>query len=109
MFISERDREKISAFKGNANLYRLARPSLAIWLQAKLATLGEQLSSQRNSYEVKEKQARRSSESSVQAQLAALKPLAAKCLMLHRDADVCQRFGFTGKKALYQYLQRVIG
>ncbi|REL25719.1 tRNA(Met) cytidine acetyltransferase [Thalassotalea euphylliae] len=103
--VSVRDWEKINAFKGNVNLYRLARPSLTIWLQAKLVSLGVQLSA---SCEVKEKQERHAIASSVQAQLDALKPLVAKCLMLHQDAQVCQRFGFTGKKALYQHLQQVI-
>ncbi|WP_448551437.1 GNAT family N-acetyltransferase [Thalassotalea montiporae] len=102
--ITARDCEKLLAFKNNANLYRLARPSIARWIQASIAKVSV---AQINIDHGNVDQNNLAQEDKAK-QLAALKPMVAKCLMLHQDGDICQRFGFTGKKALYQHFQQLI-
>ncbi|REL30586.1 GNAT family N-acetyltransferase [Thalassotalea euphylliae] len=112
--ITARDREKLLAFKNNANLYRLARPSLARWLQVYIAKISvaqiniDHGNVDQNSVGQNNLAQENLAQENKAKLLAALKPLVAKCLMLHQDADVCQRFGFTGKKALYQHFQQLI-
>ncbi|REL34482.1 GNAT family N-acetyltransferase [Thalassotalea euphylliae] len=107
--ITARDCEKLLAFKNNANLYRLARPSIARWLQAYIAKVSvAQINIDHGNVDQNSVGQNNLAQQDKEKLLAALKPMVAKCLMLHQDADICQRFGFTGKKALYQHFQQLI-
>lgn len=100
--VSARDEEKLLAFKNNTNLYRLARPSLARWLAVYIARIDSRL------LNVDAKNADAKGQAEKTKLINALKPMVAKCMMLHQDAEMCQRFGFTGRKALYQHFQQLI-
>lgn len=78
--LTERQHQKLAAFTQNASLYSMARDAISLWLRIRINT----------------------------ENIEPLLPLIAKALMLKTDKQVCQDFGISGKKALYQHFQCLI-
>ncbi|WP_448211473.1 GNAT family N-acetyltransferase [Colwellia sp. MEBiC06753] len=94
--LTARDLAKLAAFKHNVHLFSVAREAISTWLLRQCTD---------QSYTVVTTHANKNLDKPSGDKLS---PLIAKCLLLKSDSEICQQFGFTGKKALYQYFQQLL-
>ncbi|WDE12768.1 tRNA(Met) cytidine acetyltransferase TmcA [Thalassomonas haliotis] len=94
--LSDFDRRTVAAFAAQQRLYSSCVYSLHLWLKSLLAKTAATTSVKAKA-QAKEKKAPTTTEQ-------ALYPLISRILCKHSISQVCHQYGFTGKKALNQYL-----